>query len=144
MSTHSAAALPAANAPITVSVSRRRIGRVVTALPVLFLLFDTALKLGNTAPAIAAMPQLGYPPELILPIGLIELFCLILYIVPRTSVIGAVVLTGYLGGAIATHVRIGNPLFSHILFPIYIAALLWGGLYLRDARVRALVRSSNN
>jgi hypothetical protein len=144
MSTHSAAALPAANAPITISVSRRRIGRVVTALPVLFLLFDTALKLGNTAPAIAAMPQLGYPPELVLPIGLIELFCLILYIVSRTSVIGAVVLTGYLGGAIATHVRIGNPLFSHILFPIYIAALLWGGLYLRDARVRALVRSSNN
>ena len=143
MSTHSAALL-AANAPITISVSRRRIGRVVTALPVLFLLFDTALKLGNTAPAIAAMPQLGYPPELVLPIGLIELFCLILYIVPRTSVIGAVVLTGYLGGAIATHVRIGNPLFSHILFPIYIAALLWGGLYLRDARVRALVRSSNN
>jgi len=144
MSTHSAAALPAANAPVSISVSRRRIGRVLTALPVLFLLFDTALKIGNTAPALAAMPQLGYPLELTLPIGLIELFCLILYVVPRTSVIGAILFTGYLCGAIATHLRVGNPLFSHILFPIYIAALLWGGLYLRDARVRALLRSSNN
>jgi hypothetical protein len=65
--------------------------------------------------------------------------CLILYVIPRTAPLGAVLWTGYLGGAIATHLRLDNPLFSHTLFPIYVAALLWGGLYLRDARVRALV-----
>jgi hypothetical protein len=65
--------------------------------------------------------------------------CLALYLVPRTSVLGAILLTGYLGGAIATHVRVDNPLFSHVLFPVYVAALLWGGVYLREPRLRALV-----
>lgn len=68
-----------------------------------------------------------------------ELICVAIYLVPRTSLLGAILLTGYLGGAIASHVRIGDPLFSHVLFPTYVAALIWGGLYLRDARVRALV-----
>ena len=70
-----------------------------------------------------------------------QLACLILYLVPRTAPLGAVLWTGYLGGAIATHVRVGNPLFSHTLFPIYVAAMLWGGLWLRDARVRRLLQS---
>jgi hypothetical protein len=85
------------------------------------------------------MTQLGYPVSRALALGVIELLCLAVYLVPRTSVLGAVILTGYLGGAIASHVRVGNPLFSHVLFPIYIAAMLWGGLYLRDARVRSII-----
>jgi len=72
-------------------------------------------------------------------IGAIELVCLALYLVPRTALLGAVVMTGYLGGAVATHVRIGSPLLSHTLFPIYVAAMLWAGLYLREPRLRALV-----
>ena len=129
-------------APIVVSISSRRIGRIVTALPVLFLLFDTAIKFANIPVVQQTNSQLGYGPELTLPIAIIELACLLVYLVPRTSVFGAVLLTGYLGGAVATHVRVGNPLFGYILFPIYIAILLWGGLYLRDARVRALVKGA--
>jgi hypothetical protein len=86
--------------------------------------------------------SLGYAASLLRPIGLVELACLVLYLVPRTAPLGAILFTGYLGGAIATHVRLGNPLFSHQLFPIYVAAMLWIPLYLRDARVRALLASS--
>jgi hypothetical protein len=82
---------------------------------------------------------MGYPVSLAVAIGIIELVCLAVYVIPASSILGAVLLTGYLGGAIATHVRIGSPLFTHILFPVYIAVLIWGGLLLRDTRVRALV-----
>jgi hypothetical protein len=105
----------------------------------LFLTFDTAIKVLKLAPAVQGTTQLGYPASAVLWIGLIELVCLALYLVPRTSVLGALVLTGYLGGAIATHVRLGSPLLSHTLFPIYVALLLWGGLYLRETRLRELV-----
>jgi hypothetical protein len=74
----------------------------------------------------------------VFPIGVILLSCVVAYVIPSTSVLGAVLLTGYLGGAVATHVRVGNPLFSHTLFPIYVALFVWGGLFLRDARLRAL------
>jgi hypothetical protein len=90
-------------------------------------------------PAVEATTQLGYPQSVIVPLGLVQLACLIVYLIPRTSVLGAVLWTGYLGGAVATHVRVGSPLFSHTLFPIYIAVLLWGRLWLRDRRVRALL-----
>ncbi|MGH2901323.1 MAG: DoxX family protein, partial [Solirubrobacteraceae bacterium] len=90
-------------------------------------------------PAVEGSTQLGYPESAIVPIGLILLACLVVYVVPRTAVLGAVLLTGYLGGAIATHVRVGNPLLSHTLFPIYVAAMVWGGLWLRDGRVRAML-----
>jgi hypothetical protein len=143
MSTQTAALRPA-NATLNISVSSRRIGLVLSALPVLFLLFDIALKLANAAPVLETMPQLGYPAEIARSIGLLELVCVALYLAPRLQVFGAVVLTGYLGGAVATHVRVDNPLFSHVLFPIYVAILLWAGLYLRDARVRALVTSTSN
>jgi DoxX-like protein len=83
--------------------------------------------------------QLGYPGHLIRGIGIIELVCLALYVIPQTAVLGAILLTGYLGGAVATHVRVESPLFSHILFPVYVALLIWGGLYLRDDRLRALI-----
>lgn len=114
-------------------------GRVLSSLAVLFLLFDAAGKLLRPQAVVDGTTQLGYPASVILPLGIIQLVCLILYVIPRTSVLGALLWTGYLGGAIATHVRLGNPLFSHILFPTYIAALLWLGLWLRETRVRALL-----
>jgi hypothetical protein len=106
---------------------------------VLFLLFDSVIKLLVIDPVVESFGQLGWPVSVSIGIGLIELVCLMLYVIPRTSVLGAVLLTGYLGGAIATHVRVGSPLFTHALFPIYIAAFLWGGLYLRETRPRVLL-----
>ncbi len=111
----------------------------MTAFVALFLAFDAVLKVALLPPAVQGTAELGYPEGTVLWIGIIELVCLVLYLVPRTSVLGALILTGYLGGAIATHVRAGSPLFSHVLFPIYVALLLWGGLYLREARLRELV-----
>jgi hypothetical protein len=133
-------ALPAS--PAARASSRTRwAGRILSGIAVLFLTFDTAIKLAG--PAVDATAQLGFAPHHLLTIGLIELACLVIYLIPRTAPLGAVLWTGYLGGAIATHLRLENPLFSHTLFPIYVAALLWGGLYLRDARVRALLRPTN-
>jgi ABC-type transport system involved in cytochrome c biogenesis permease component len=111
----------------------------MSALPVLFLLMDSVMKLVKPEFVVKATVQLGFPEGVILPLGIILLVCVILYIVPRTAVLGAILLTGYLGGAVATHVRAGDPLFSHILFPVYVAILIWGGLYLRDERLRALI-----
>ena len=125
----------------TSSVARKSVaaGYVLTALVALFLTFDTVLKVLTLAPAVQGTTDLGYPAGTVLPIGVIELVCLGLYLVPRTSVLGALLLTGYLGGAIATHVRTSSPLLSHTLFPIYVACLVWGGLYLREPRLQALV-----
>jgi hypothetical protein len=125
----------------TSSVGKKRLvaGYVLTVLVALFLTFDTVIKVLKLAPAVQGTTKLGYPASAVLWIGLIELVCLTLYLVPRTSVLGALLLTGYLGGAIATHVRLGSPLLSHTLFPIYVALLLWGGLYLRETRLRELV-----
>ncbi len=117
----------------------RWVGRVLSGLAILFLAFDVVIKLVQHQAAMEGTVQLGFPASTVLPIGIIGLVCWILYVVPRTSVLGAVLWTGYLGGAIATHVRLENPLFSHTLFPIYVAALLWGGLYLREPRLRALL-----
>jgi hypothetical protein len=114
-------------------------GRATTALVVLFLLVDCGLKIAAAGPAIEGTTQLGYPAHLVVPIGVIELLCLLAYVVPTTSALGAVLLTGYLGGAIATHLRVGSPLLGFTLFPVYVAALVWGGLFLRDARLRVLV-----
>ncbi len=105
----------------------------------LFLLFDSAGKLLQVQPVIDGTLQLGYPRDSVFSLGVILLSCVVAYAVPRTSVLGALLLTGYLGGAVATHVRVQNPLFSHVLFPTYVAALLWGGLILRDARLRVLL-----
>ncbi|HZS29032.1 MAG TPA: DoxX family protein [Candidatus Angelobacter sp.] len=131
----------------TASASGARIwtGRVLTALALLFLLFDSGIKILNLAPAVQGTVGLGFQPSVVVPIGIVLLVCAILYIIPRTAILGAVLLTGYLGGAVASQVRAGNPLFSHVLFPVYFAFLVWGGLYLRDARLRALVplRRSN-
>ena len=113
-------------------------GRVLTGLAVAFLLLDSLMKVAQSKPSIEASTTLGYPVSTVFGIGLVELIALVLYVVPRTSFIGAVLLTAHLGGAIATHVRVGNPLFSHVLFPTYVALFIWGGLYLRDSRLRAV------
>jgi len=112
-------------------------GRVLTGLAVLFLLFDGIGKLLEVQPVVDGTRQLGYPREVVFTLGVILLSSVVVYLIPRTSVLGALLLTGYLGGAVATHVRVENPLFSHILFPTYIAMFIWGGLALRDARLRA-------
>jgi hypothetical protein len=116
-----------------------RAGVTLSVFAVLFLIFDGVIKLFDLEMVRQSMAELGYPVGIAVGIGLLELTCLALYVVPRTSVLGAVLLTGYLGGAIATHLRIGNPLFSHVLFPTYVAALIWGGLFLRDHRLRAFL-----
>jgi len=125
----------------SVPPSKRRLwtGRIMSALPALFLLVDGVGKLVKPAAVVQGTVQLGYPESVLLGLGIVLLSCTVLYVIPRTAVLGAILLTGYLGGAVATHVRVGSPLFSHILFPVYLAVLLWGGLYLRDERLRALI-----
>ena len=130
------------SAPLfTTDLSRKSVitGRVLSTLAVLFLLFDAIGKLMRPEAVIKGTAELGWPVSVILPLGIIQAVLVLLYIVPRTSVFAAILWTGYLGGAVAAHVRIGNPLFSHILFPTYVAALLWLGLWLRDRRLRALL-----
>lgn len=126
---------------VSVSSGRLWAGRIAGGLAILFLLFDTIIKLLRLPQAVEGTVQLGYPEGVVLCIGIIELVCLVVYVIPRTSVLGAILLTGYLGGAVATHVRIGSPLFSHILFPVYVGALVWGALLLRDERLRAFLTS---
>ena len=113
-------------------------GRILSALPVLFLLLDGVMKLVKPAFVVEATVQLGWPESVIVALGVVLVACTILYLIPRTAVLSAILLTGYLGGAVATHVRVGGPLFS-ILMPVILGAMLWGGLYLRDERVRSLV-----
>lgn len=133
---------PLPHAALDVPPRSRWAGWVVTALVVLFLIFDTAVKLLELPVAVTSTVELGYPAGAVVVIGAIEAVCLALYLWPRTALLGAVLLVGYLGGAVATHVRVGNPLFSHMLFPIFIAALLWLGLWLRSGRVRRIVREA--
>ena len=140
----SATLLPSASldapSPARTSSGTRRAGLALTAVAVLFLAFDTTLKVVAAKEAVDGTVQLGWAPHHLPVLAAIEVVCLLLYLVPRTAPLGAVLWTGYLGGAIATHLRLDNPLLSHVLFPIYVAAFVWGGLYLRDARVRALLR----
>jgi hypothetical protein len=121
------------------SKARLWAGRILSGLPVLFLLFDAIIKLVKIRPVVESFAKLGYRESAAVPIGIVLLVCVVIYAIPRTSVLGAILLTGYLGGAVATHVRVGDPLFSHVLFPTYVAMLIWGGLYLHEARLRALV-----
>jgi hypothetical protein len=121
------------------SRARLRAGRILTAIPVLFLLMDGIMKFTHIPAVVKGTRELGWNPSITPTLGVLLLTSLALYVFPRTAVLGAILLTGYLGGAIATHLRIGNPLFTHLLFPVYVALMLWGGLYLRDARLRALI-----
>jgi len=126
---------------LQVSATKRQLwaGRIMSGLGVAFLLMDGVMKLFKPAVVREAFSRLGYPESEIIGIGVLLLMCTALYLIPRTSIFGALLLTGFLGGAVATHVRVGDPLLSHALFPTYIAALLWVGLYLREPRLRALV-----
>jgi hypothetical protein len=125
--------------PGLVSTKSLWIGRILSGLVIVLLLFDSGMKLVRAAPVLEAMPQLGWPVSLTVPLGVILLLCVIVYAIPQTSVLGAILLSGYLGGAVATHTRIADPLFSHILAPVYLGIVLWLGLYLREPRLRALV-----
>ena len=124
----------------TAPVSKKLLwaGRILSAIPVLFLLFDSVGKLIKPASVVEATVRLGYPESIIPGLGILLLVCTVVYVFPHTSVLGAILLTGYLGGASATHVRIGDPLFP-ILFPSIVGALIWGGLFLRDERLRTLI-----
>jgi len=125
----------------TAPASKRKLwtSRIISGIVVLFLIFDGVTKLMIINPVVQGMHQLGYPVSLAPVIGTILLVCVVLYVIPRTAPLGAILLTGYLGGAVASQFRIGMPLFSYTLAPIYVAVLAWGGLYLRDSRVRALL-----
>ena len=121
----------------TASVSRKRLwtGRILSALPVLLLLFSAVMKLMKPAPVLQEFARLGYPESVVVGIGILELFCTLVYAIPRSSILGAILLTGYLGGATATHVRIGDPFYM----PIIMGVVIWAGLFLRDDRLRALI-----
>lgn len=114
-------------------------GRVISALMVLFLLMDAGMKILKVPAVMEGSKQLGYPANTIVPIGTILLVCVVLYAVPRTAFLGALLLTGYLGGAVASNVRVGNPLVSYTLGPVYFGILVWAGLVLRDVRLRRIL-----
>lgn len=121
--------------------SRKKLwaGRIISGVAILFLLFDSVIKILKLAPAVQGTLQLGYPESVVIGIGIVLLVCTVLYAIPRTAILGAILLTGYLGGAVATHVRVGNPLFGYVLFPVYLGILIWAGILLRDDRLRVLI-----
>ena len=113
-------------------------GRILCALTALFLSLDAVSHLMKPAPVVDAFARLGFPLSLSVELGVIVLICVAVYVIPRTSILGAILLTGYLGGAVATHLRVRDPLFDTI-FPIIIGVMVWGGPYLLDQRLRALI-----
>jgi hypothetical protein len=133
--------MPASIDTAAPSKSRLLTGRILTTLTVLFLIMDIVFKFIRPIPpqVLQSMNQLGIQTGLLTTIGILLLACTVLYVIPATSVLGAVLLTGYLGGAISVHVRVGNPLFGYVLFPVYVGALMWAGLYLREPRLLAML-----
>jgi hypothetical protein len=121
------------------SASAPWIGRILSGIVIVFLLVDTLGKLIKVGPVIEGTLKLGYPESAVVPLGLLLLVGVVLYAIPRTSVLGAIYLTGFLGGAVATHFRVGSPLFTHVLFAVYVAAFAWGGLALRNPRLLSLL-----
>ena len=117
----------------------RRTATALRVVAVLFLAFDTAIHLAAPQPVLDASAELGLPAGLMPAVGIVEAALLALYVLPRTAPLGAVLWTGYLGGAVLAHVRVGNPLFTHVLFPVYVAALVWSPVWLREPRLRALL-----
>jgi hypothetical protein len=133
--------MPSDTQTVPVSKTALWVGRIMSALVILFLAFDIVIKFVKPAPppVVEALAHVGWSLNLVPVLGTILLVSTVLYVIPNTSVLGAILLTGYLGGAVATHFRVGDPLFSHVLFPTYLGVLLWGGLYLREPRLRALL-----
>jgi hypothetical protein len=113
-------------------------GFVLSGLVIAFMAMDITMKLMQLPIVAETGATLGWGPDTGVPLGITLLVCTVLYAMPQTSVLGAVLLTGYLGGAVATHVRVGSPLFSHVLFGVYLGVIMWAGLWCRDARLRAL------
>jgi hypothetical protein len=130
--------VPATTIPES-SKAARRAGNILRGLCALFLLLDGVMKIARPAQVVEAFIRLGFPESTVVPIGIVLLSCVMLYLVPRTRLLGAILLTGYLGGAVATNVHAGSPLFTNILFPVYLGILLWAGEFLADAQLRALV-----
>ena len=114
-------------------------GHIVSGLTVMLLVLDAFGKITQVAPVVQGTARLGYPTHLVSVIGFVELLCVVTYLIPRSSIVGAVLLTGYLGGAVATHVWIEDPLWTHALAPIYMAVAVWGGLLMREDRLRQLI-----
>jgi hypothetical protein len=131
--------MQSASQAVGVSKTSLWAGRIISALVVLFMVFDTVIKVLRLTPAVEGTLSLGYPVSVVFPLGIVVLVCVLFYVIPQSSVLGAILLTAYLGGAVATHVRVGNPLFSHVLFPTYVGVLAWLGLFLRDERLRDLI-----
>jgi hypothetical protein len=117
----------------------RAIGWTMTALVGAFIAFDASIKLLVIQPVVDSFQQMGFPVSLARGLGVLELVILVLFLTPRTAVLGAVLLTGLLGGAVASHLRLLDPLFSHVLFGVYVGVLAWGGLYLRYEQLRRLL-----
>ena len=130
--------MPPTTDTTTLSSTRIWTGRILSFLPALFLLVDAIMKFIKPAAVVEATVALGYPEAVIVPLGAVLLISTLLYLIPRTSVIGAILLTGYLGGAVATHVRVGAGVFP-IVFPIAFGVLIWAGLYLRNQRLQAVI-----
>ena len=128
-------------ATMPVSKPARWVGRILSGLVIVFLLFDGAIKLVPWPVVTETMDKMGYGSSetLARSLGIITIVCTVLYSIPPTSILGAILVTGYLGGAIASHVRIGSPLFSHTLFGLYLGLMVWGGLWLRDRNLRSLL-----
>ena len=126
---------------VPASAPARRVGRILSGLVIVFLLFDGAIKLVPWPIVTETMDRMGYGTSdaLMRGLGAITIVCTVLYAIPPTSILGAILLTGYLGGAIASHVRIDSPLFTHTLFGLYLGLMLWGGLWLRDRNLRGLI-----
>lgn len=114
-------------------------GRIISCLAVLFMLFDAVIHIVNPPFVVESMQKLGYNAAITPSLGVIVLICTAIYLFPKTSVLGAILFTGYLGGAVATNLRVGSPLFSTTLFPVYVGIFIWGGLYLRNARLQTLI-----
>ena len=131
--------MQALSQPVPASATSQWAGRILSGLVIVFLLFDGIIKLVPLDIVIETSEQLGIPGSFARTLGVLTLVCVILYAVPQTSVLGAILLTGYLGGAIYVHLRAGSPVFTHLLFAVYLGLMAWGGLYLRDPRVRALI-----
>lgn len=131
--------MPMAIEAVSNSKAMYRTGWGMSGLVILFMLFDGISKLMLVPQVVEATNKIGYPGSVIRPIGIILLLCTVLYAVPRTAIIGAILLTGFLGGAVASKVRLEDPLFSSVLFGVYFGILVWGGLYFRDQQVRRLI-----
>lgn len=119
-------------------------GRILSGIVILFMVMDGVLHMTKIPSVVDAFARLGWPLGLAVTLAIIELVCVAIYAYPRTSILGAILLTGYLGGAVATHLRVGSSLFGETLFPVYIGILMWGGLYGREARLRALIPFSKS